>query len=152
MSVQYVIKLITPTGNRGYVYDSNGEIIVVQNGYDPNITLFSDVQSARTFIKERKLEKKGIKAFVRTTIEMVDDQEFGGAVPVTGEMYYVENDEGQRVFQNTQTGDFFFRKQEVGFCCWNQDALEELNKLVEGINSEFPDMNAQIKNMSGLPK
>ncbi len=153
MDTFYVIKLIAPNGNRGYVFDSPDGIMLVVGGIHANITQFPSFRDARNFIREHKMEKKGNRAYIRTNQDLIDEESNSpGISPAQEEVFYVGNDEGMRMFYDSKTGQYFFRMQDVGFCCWRKQDLETLSKQVEDINKELPDLKVEIKSMANHKK
>ena len=69
----YCIKLISKDGKRGWLIDRPDGIQIYTGGVTSDITQFETEQDAYKFIRERKLERKGVKAYVRTNQELLDE-------------------------------------------------------------------------------
>ncbi len=153
MDTFYVIKLIARGGNRGYIGVFPDGIKICIGGYDSNVKQFSTFEEARAFIKVNRLEKKGVKAYIRSNQDLIDEKESGirPIRPEEGEMYYVENEHGAKIHFDPAKNEYFFGMQGVGFCCYREQDLIGLRKMLDGINKDM-GMKAEIKKMSELPK
>ncbi len=114
----YVIKLINRDGGRGYVIDTP-DGIMISGVFHITTTQFPTAKEAEDFIRTRKLERQGTKAYVRSNddivlINSVVDQ----GLSKLEEAYCVENESGEKVFYDAKLGHYFFDKKDVGYCCW----------------------------------
>lgn len=73
MSEFYVIKLINHNGERGYLIDSPDGIKIVTGGVHTDITQFETEKAASCFIREKKIERRGVKAYIRSNTDMIND-------------------------------------------------------------------------------
>jgi len=120
----YCIKIIKPDGTRGWVIDRPDGISFVMGGANTDITMFETESAANKFIRERKIERQGVKAYVRTNQEMIQDAkkvETPGISPATSlsnATYHLENHKGEKCYYDSKEEVYFFKDVNAGFPCW----------------------------------
>lgn len=78
MELFYCIKIINQrTGVRGYIDESDGEIKVSVDGITVNIKQFKTYQDAQQFIRDNKIEGKGVTAYIRDSNDLIKDNTKG---------------------------------------------------------------------------
>ncbi len=131
----YVIKLIKKDGQRGYVIDSKEGIMICTDKVSMDITQFDDIKSARTFIKDKKLERNGTRAHIRTNEDLMKDELLHGVAPVKTDLYYFENEKKEKMFFDKKQEGYYFDKKDVGYCVWpNKGDAEKFHAAYK-----FPD-------------
>lgn len=126
----YVIKLISKSGERGYLIDSPKGILVAKELVS-DITQFNTYQEAQKFLRDRKIERGGVKAYIRDNDDMIKDSDIKGGSVLEKVVYYLENEAGQKCFYDSKFGGYFFESRDVGFCCWEtekqmQDFIDQM--------------------------
>ncbi len=139
MDAFYVIKLINNnTGVRGYVIDTPKGIMISTGGIVSDVTQFKTYQDAQLFIRGRKLERSGIKAYIRDNGDLMKDMgETGGASPMQSDMFYLENMAGEKCFYDAKLEGYYFDKQDVGYCVWQTE--EQLLEFVDSYAGKFEE-------------
>ena len=141
----YCIKLINKhTGSRGYVIDSPKGIAVSEK-FISDCIRFPTYQEAQAFMRENKLERKGITAYIRDNQDVMKEGESAGLkmVKADQELYAIENEIGQKLFFDTKEDAYYFSDEEVGFCCWYD--IPSTNKFVDAYQKSYPSLVMIIK-------
>lgn len=146
----YCIKLINADGTRGWLIDSPDGIKISIGGIHPDITQFDTEKDALNFIRERKLERKGVRAYVRTNQEIIEEVqkvENAGVSAASKPVLHLENQDGKKCFYDSKREVYFFKSMgDVGFPAWNDE--EELIKFVRA--AEFEEgMIFMVKHENG---
>lgn len=127
----YCIKLINSNGERGWLWDSPDGIKIIK-GLHSDITQFETEKDALAFIRERKLERKGVKAYVRTNQEIIEDSkkvETVGISSIDKPLFYLENQNGKKCFYDSKIDGYFFKQMgDSGFPIWYDE--ESITKFV----------------------
>lgn len=144
--VFYVIRMISPSGERGYLFDSKDGIKIITE-MRADVTQFQTFDEATAFIREHKLERRGVRAYAIDSNALLDDKLFMQGTDGQ-EVYFIENDAGQKVFFNAKEGVHFFRKADVGFCCWKDD--DNLRNMVKELEDQ--NFTVFVKPMSSFKK
>lgn len=119
----YVIKLInTRTSERGYLIDSPKGITISINGIHSDVTQFESFQKAQDFIREKKLERRGVKAYIRDNQDLMRDSDSGAKV-MEKEMFMICNLQNiqERLHFNSSNESYYFKEQNVGACIWETE-------------------------------
>lgn len=125
----YVIKVINKDNTRGYVMDTPKGIIIIKNGIDAGVTMFQTYQDAQQFIRDRKIERKGVRAYIRDNDDLMKDEKVN-FVTADKPIYSIENHKGERLVYESARNVYFFKKcGEVGFCIWYEE--DEVRKFVD---------------------
>jgi hypothetical protein len=126
----YCIRLIREDGTRGWLIDSPEGIKLAVGGVHSDITQFATEQDALKFIRDRKLERKGIKAYVRTNQELLETiTKIGerGASVVTKPIYHLENEKGEKLFYDSKMDAYYFKEMgDIGCGVWETEELARL--------------------------
>lgn len=135
----YCIKLINSSGERGWLWDSPDGIKIIKGGLHSDITQFETEKDALNFIRERKLERSGIKAYVRTNQEIIEESqkvETKGISMMDKPMFHLENQKGEKCFYDSKREVYFFKQiGEFGCPVWDDE-----KKLIEFVRtSEFQE-------------
>ncbi len=139
MDTFYVIKLINNnTGVRGYVIDTPEGIMISTNGIVSDITQFKTYQDAQAFMRERKLERGGIKAYIRDNGDLMKEMgEIKGISTMQTDMFYLENLAGEKCFYDAKEEAYYFDKQDVGYCVWRTEDEMYAFKEQMGLGDTF---------------
>lgn len=131
----YCILLINnSTGLRGYVLTDGDKILVSTGGaYDVRTRQFNTYQDAQQFIRDKKLERQGIKAYIRDDSDVM--KEATNVRPSTTAMYYIEDMIGRKLYWNTQNNIYEFRHVDIGYPVW--PSRQECEEAVRKLNFDF---------------
>lgn len=121
----YCIKLINSNGERGWLWDSPDGIKIIQGGLTSDITQFQTEKEALNFIREKKLERKGVKAYVRTNQEIIEEVqkvENRGVSRMKNPMFHLENQDGKKCFYDSKQDAYFFKEMgDFGYPVWDDE-------------------------------
>ncbi len=136
----YLIKLIRPDGTRGFVCQQSGKMMVTNT--PAAATQFTSPESVKLFIREHKLERKGVNAICYSNVELITSGELTelGGKPLYKTSYYLETPDGKKCCYNTNEDGYYFRQCEAGYCAWEtHDQLLPLQQafLEDGIVCEI---------------
>ncbi len=139
----YVIKLVNEkTGANGFVIDSPDGIILA-NEYVIEVKQFHSHTQARQFIFDNKLEQKRTKAYIRSSEDLMDEGGAKNLKPLQGEVFYIEDEEGYKLFYDTKEDSYYFELREVGQCCWHSKSDTE--KFIEAMQFDCKTIIKSIK-------
>lgn len=130
----YYIKLInTRNGERGYVGENQKGEVIISDQFFQSTKMFPSYQDAQKYMREHKLERKGMTAHIRDNQDLIKEAQLPGSdikniKPANGDAYVVVNSVGQRCFYDPETG-YFFKDGEVGACAWFSE--EEVNEFIK---------------------
>lgn len=134
----YCIKLINSNGERGWLWDSPEGIKIIK-GFHSDITQFETEKDTLNFIRYKKLERKGVKAYVRTNQDIVEEIqriESKGASMVDKPLFHLENQKGWKCFFDSKIDGYFFKEMgDFGMPIWYDE--ESITKFVQA--SEFQE-------------
>lgn len=138
----YCIKLINRDGTRGWLFDGPKGISVITGGFHSDITQFDNFAAANNFIRERKIERRGTKAFVRSNLELMEEcqgKEGGSLVPAKSYFYHLENHKGEKCFYDSTKEVYFFKQMgEAGFPVWyDENQVRSFVKLMKFEQSQI---------------
>jgi hypothetical protein len=127
--VFYVIKVINNnTGVRGYVIDKPKGIMLVTGGVVSDLTQFKEPGDAQMFIRQRKIERSGIRAYVRSNQDLMKEAKennMPGISALQQTSFFLENDKGEKLCFDAGKDAYHFDKVDVGYCLWKtEDALK----------------------------
>ncbi len=120
METFWVIKTINKDGTRGYVMDTPQGIIIIQNGVTAEVTQFKTYQDAQQFIRERKIERQGIKAYIRDNNDLMKDENLS-YVTASKPVYHLENQKGEKLYYESRNETYFFKMVDVGYPIFNAE-------------------------------
>ncbi len=146
----YCIKLINADGNRGWLFDSKEGIKIITGGFHTDITQFETDKAALDFIREKKLERRGVKAYVRTNQDIIKEAQIienKAISPMVKPMFHLENKSNKKCFYDSKQEVYFFKEMgEFGYPVWDDE-----KKLIEFVRKcEFQEgMIFLIKNDKG---
>ena len=146
----YVVYVIAQGGDKGYVCMNPEGIKIVVGGVTNAITQFTTFKEAKEFIREHKLEKNGLRAYIRTNQDLID-MHSSDFVTYADALYYLETEDGHKMFYDTGSKQYFFRKQDIGFVCYKESDMEGLKEMVVNLSREI-GMKVEIKNMQDRKK
>jgi hypothetical protein len=138
----YCIKLIRSSdGVRGWLVDRPTGIEIAVGGVISDITQFETEQDALKFIRDKKIEKGGIKAYVRTNQELMDESIASGekgisSMPKDKPLYYLENHLGEKLFYDSKMEAYYFKKVDMSYPVWDNE--EEIRASVKKAKFEQP--------------
>ena len=124
----FIIKLITGDNRRGYVIDGAEGIMISVDALVSDVKRFNTEKAARIFIKDRKLERQGTRAFIRSNKDLMTENE-SGVKPLVGDVYYFETESGEKICYDPKT-EYYLDKVDVGYCCWTDMAEMEKNREI----------------------
>ncbi len=135
-STFYCIKLINSVGERGWLYDSPQGIKIIKGGLHADITQFETEKDASNFIRERKLERRGVRALVRTNQDIIEESQKDGIIGVSESdkpMFYLENETGKKCFYDSGLEGYYFKEMgDTGFPIWHdEETITEFVRLAE---------------------
>jgi len=119
MDTFYCIKLITSDGNRGYVMDTPKGIMIVSDGLHCDISRFKTYQEAQEFMRNRKLERNGVKAYIRDNQDLM--KEFKDQVVPLTEAWYIEDALGYKIFYDSGKDGYYLDNHDSGYCIWHDE-------------------------------
>lgn len=128
MAEFYCIKLIRKSdGVRGWLVDRPTGIEIAVGGVTSDITQFKTEQEALKFIKDHKVERGGISAYVRTNQELLNEiigtgQKNVSTVSKDKPIYHLENQKGEKLFYDSKKDAYYFTEMgEFGFPIWDNE-------------------------------
>jgi hypothetical protein len=142
MGAFYCIKLIRSSdGTRGWLIDRPTGIEIAVGGITSDITQFETEQDALKFIREKKVERGGCKAYVRTNQELMDEAIASGekgisSLPKNKPIYHLENHLGEKLFYDSKMEAYYFKKVDMGYPVWDNE--EEVRASVKKAGFEQP--------------
>ncbi len=130
MNKFYVIKLVNEKSEaNGFVIDGPDGIILASE-YVIEVKQFHSHLQAKQFIFDNKLEQKRTKAYIRSSEDIMDEGGSKNIVPAQGEVCYIENAEGEKIFFDTKHQCYYFELRDVGQCCWK--TKDDAQKFIDG--------------------
>ena len=140
----YVIKIINRGGQRGYLVDSPKGIMIA-DGITGEITQFKTSEEAQKFIRDRKIERGGIKAYIRDNDDLMKE-EAKSLTTLSVDAFYIENEDGEKVFFDGKHQGYYFDKSDVGYCLWKTE--EDAKTVI--VHFKFTD--SSVKKLYPKPK
>ena len=117
----FVIQVILKNGQRGFLFDSPDGIKISVGAITGDATQFTTYEEATDFIRKRKIEKSGARAYAKSIEAIIQEKTEGLKIVAPDmELFFVENELGEKLFYDSKTGRYFFKNGEVGFPCWNK--------------------------------
>jgi hypothetical protein len=140
----YVIKVINNrTGERGYVIDSK-EGIMIADGFHINTTQFETEKEARQFIKDRKLERGGFTAHIRSNQDVMKEEKGGNLKPAEKDVFYIENELGEKLFYDSKEEGYFYKMGDAGYPCWFSEV--DIKRFIEAYKLDDAIIKKMEKN------
>lgn len=130
----FCIKVINKNGERGYVIDGPDGILISTGWVVSDIAKFPTYYDAQQFMREKKLENNQVKAYIRDNEDLMRDEKGSGVSPMEKDMFYLENEKGERAFYHTKEDGYYFQKGVVGSCVWESE--KQCQEFIKGM--EFP--------------
>ena len=131
----YVIKLINiRNGERGYVIDRKDGIMLSLNGLSPDVTMFENEIDARIFIKNKRLERQGMTAHIRSNEDLMVEEKGTNVRPADKDLFYIENSVGEKLFYDSKEDGYYFKYGDVGYPVWYSE--EDTKKFIEAYKLE----------------
>lgn len=144
----YYIEIHTPKGNnKAFISsDKTGKepFLVTVMGPSHNLMQFETHASAEKFMKDHKLERSGMKGFIKDQDDL--KKEFGDLMNRV--MFYIENEKKEKLFSQPKLGKvgYFFKEGDEGYVVWY--TREEAQSVVD----YFKMKNVEIKPVKPKPK
>ncbi len=156
MNKFYVIKMINKRGERGYLVDTPDGIKVSLEAFTSDVAQFGTFEEAKQFIRKRKLENNGCRAWVVSNEDVMNEKPTGIVDEDTlrkreGEVYFLETSDGMKYCYDTRKEQYYFRKCDVGFCIFYEKDLPDLKKEIVAIKKEM-NLDVRIRKTSELKK
>ena len=121
MDIFWVIKVINKDGTRGYIMDTPKGLMIITNGIAADVTQFKTYQDAQQFIRDRKIERRGVKAYIRDSNDLIKDEVVGISSQNTS-IYHLENHKEEKCFYDSAKEVYFFKTMgDVGYPVWNDE-------------------------------
>lgn len=125
----FVIKVVNKDREKGYVIDRPDGISIITNGFT-DITQFKTWKEAYRFIRDKKLEKNGIKAYIISNQDLMEEEKNNSQIKVVNKiMYYLEDFTGRKLFYSTHDEDYYFDNRENGYCVFETE--EQINRFIK---------------------
>lgn len=131
MNEFFVIKLIKPNGERGYLVESPNGILISVGAVTSDIKQFSTSNEAEQYIRKNKLERQGVRALIRTNQDIIKD---AGTKVLEHDVFYLENERGEKLFYDSGQQGYYFDNRDAGYCCWK--TRDDLLKFCEAYDLE----------------
>ena len=113
--MKYVIQVITKAGKKGYVFDSKDGLMVIVDGITAEVTIFDSFDEAKKFIRNHKLERKFKFAFAKDFQSLIDEKEKGLVSNLGEDLFYIENELGEKMCYDTKNQSTSFKNARSGF-------------------------------------
>ena len=132
----YCILLINKhNGQRGYVVDSPKGIEMASK-FVGDCKTFPTYADAQDFMREKKLERGGITAYIRDNKDIMKEGEHGNVHSMKSVFLIGDGKENYLHF-NTNPPQYYFRNGQVGAAAWCD--LESTNKAIQNHQPYFPN-------------
>lgn len=150
MDKKYVIELITKEGKKGYFVKENEEgYMISEGGIAPDVKQFDSPQHANKFLlfKRKKFKRNGIQIRIRSLQDLAQEGVAGLTSTSEMDLWYFENELGQKLFYNQEEEGYYFSSKETGYCVFDdkdkmQEMLDTMDFPCEAIIKKFEE---QIK-------
>jgi len=147
MNKKYVIELTTKEGKKGYFVkeDENGYMIS-EGGINPDVKQFDSPQHANKFLlfKRKKFKRNGIKVRIISLQELAQEGVAGLTSTSEMDLWYFENELGQKLFYNQEEEGYYFSSEETGYCVFDdkykmQEMLDTMDFPCEAVIKKFEE-------------
>lgn len=147
----YYIKLInTRSGERGFVTENNKGEVLLSDQFNQVTKQFPTYQEAQKYIREHKLERKGMTAHIRDNDDLMREANMPNSgitnmkrVDQYKDVYVLVNDKGQRCFFDSQKG-YYFKDGEVGSVCFF--SMQEVDEFFTKVKFDFEVKPLKLEN------
>lgn len=147
----YYIKLInTRSGERGFVTENNKGEVLLSDEFNQVTKQFPTYQEAQKYIREHKLERKGMTAHIRDNDDLMREANMPNSgitnmkrVDQYKDVYVLVNDKGQRCFFDSQKG-YYFKDGEVGSVCFF--SMQEVDEFFTKVKFDFEVKPLKLEN------
>lgn len=145
----YFLRLInTKNGERGYVCIQNGQIMIADQ-YVQSVKTFQTYQEAQKFIRENKLEKKGISVFILDNNDLIKEASnplsgIKNIKPAEGDVYVLVNPVNQMCFYDTEKSEYYFKDGEIGAVCFF--SMEQVDEFFTKVKFAFEVKPLKLEN------
>lgn len=114
----YAIKVFNKsTGERGFVIIKDDKLMM-SDSFTGLCSQFSSKRDAYSFIKEKKLSKSNIEILILSNEDLIKEG-VGRKAEKTENFYAVMDLNGDFLFFDTVTKNYYFDKRDTGYCIWN---------------------------------
>lgn len=114
----YTIKIFNKsTGKRGFVIIQDGKLMI-SDTFTGLCSQFPTKKAAYSFIKDNKLNKNDIETLIMSNEDLMKDG-VGRKAESTENFYAVMDLNGDFLFFNTLTSEYYFDQRDTGYCIWN---------------------------------
>jgi len=149
MHKSFIIKLINPNGQKGYVCKNKKGVFISIDSVNTSIIQFESDKEAKTFIKENRLERGKTKAYVKSNEELLTDGKIEGITQLKDTKYYIGDDYGRKVYFDIPSWGYYLNQGNIGYCCWNTKAEAEACLIEFNKNAVLmPQDNLCVKQIS----
>lgn len=136
----YIIEIRNKQNQKGFIltdYTKKNPYVISLDKPTGDIMQFTHYSEAQNFLREHKIEKNGVRAYIKDNQDMIKEN-MGD--PITKEMFFIENVHGERIAPapNGQVG-YVFQNIAVGFCVWPTEV--EADEFMDYYNIK----NAKVK-------
>lgn len=125
----FCIKLINNNGERGYIMDSPNGIMISKNGVTSNVKKFETYSDAQQWLRENKVENNRCRAYIRDSNDLMKDEVGSGVSVVDKDVYYLENEHGEKLCYDASQDGYYFQKCETMYCLFKSD--EQINEFLK---------------------
>lgn len=147
----YYIKLInTRSGERGFVTENNKGEVLLSDEFNQVTKQFPTYQEAQKYIREHKLERKGMTAHIRDNDDLMREANMPNSgitnmkrVDEHKEVYVLVNEIGQRCFFDSQKG-YYFKDGEVGSVCFF--SMQQVDEFFTKVKFDFEVKPLKLEN------
>ncbi len=119
------------TGKRGYVIETPMGI-AVSDDFVAACKNFATYQEAQEFISSKKIERRGITAYIRDNNDIIKENK-DKLIKAPKDVYFITKGDGEYIHYSAN--EYYFRKGKVGACCWYN--YEEVKKAIEAVRPNF---------------
>ncbi len=144
--VFYSIKLINNnTGKRGFVMDSKDGIMISENVFHANCKQFKTYQDAQQFMRQNKLEKNGVIAYIIDNNDIMKQGNANGFTRLEKgqELWTIISNEGLHIFYDSKEEGYFFDTPQVGFCIWENE--NQVNEAIGALELKGKAISKKIR-------
>lgn len=133
----WVIKLVNRTepNKTGYVIGINdkGLMVATQKNILPTeIKQFESEGEAYRYIRDNKLGKdKNVTPLIIKNTDLIDTNNSKNVRKTDGNEFYLQAADGQKVYFEADTDQYYLKNGEAGFCIWSKTDAEEAARFVE---------------------
>lgn len=147
----YYIKLINVrNGERGFVTENDKGEVLLSDEFNQVTKQFPTYQEAQKYVRENKLERKGMTAHIRDNDDLMREANMPNSgtknmksIDENQEVYVLVNEAGQRCFFDSKK-KYYFKDGEVGAICFF--SMEQVNEFFTKVKFDFEVKPLKLEN------